>query len=91
VKELIDMNCRLEKVPDKWKRGLIVRIPRKGEPKGVQELAGVTLLPVVSKILGKIVIDRIRRGIDCRLRKEQAGFSSGRGTMKKIFVLRQIF
>ena len=38
---------------------------------------GVTLLPVVSKILGRIVIDRIRMWIDHRLRKEQPGFRSG--------------
>ena len=37
----------------------------------------MTLLPVVSKILGRIVIDRIRMGIDHRFRKEQAGFRSG--------------
>ena len=29
-------------------------------------------------------------GIDHRLRKEQAGFRSGRGTMEQIFILRNI-
>jgi len=45
---------------------------------------------VVSKIMGRIVIDRIRMGIDRRLRKEQAGFRSGRGTTEQIFILRNI-
>ena len=35
------------------------------------------------KILGRILIDRIHIGIDHRLRKEQAGFRSGRGTTSK--------
>ena len=30
VRELIDMLWRLEKVPPEWKRGLIVRVPKKG-------------------------------------------------------------
>ena len=50
----------------------------------------MTLLPAVSKILGRIVIDGIRRGIAQRLRKKQAGFRSGRGTTEQIFILRNI-
>jgi len=80
VKELIDMIWRLEKVPVKWKRGVNVRILKKGNLKECKNWQGVNLLLVVSKILVRIVIDRIRRGIDCRLRKEQAGFRSSRRT-----------
>ena len=90
VKELIDTIWSLEKVPRKWKRGLIIKIPKKANLRECKNWRGVTLLPVVSKILGRIVIDRIRMGIDRRLRKEQAGFRSGRGTTEQIFVLRNI-
>ena len=51
---------------------------------------GITLLPIVSKVLGRIIIDRIREGIDSQLRKEQAGFRKGRGTTEQIFILRNI-
>jgi len=50
----------------------------------------MTLLLVVSKILERIVIDRIRRRIDYRLRKEQAGFRSGSEVTEQIFILRNI-
>ena len=90
VKELIDTIWSLEKVPLKWKRGLIIKIPKKGNLRECKNWWGVTLLPVVSKILGRIVIDRIRMGIDHRLRNEQAGFRSGRGTAEQIFILRNI-
>ena len=90
VKDLIDTIWSLEKVPRKWKRGLIIKIPKKGNLKECKNWRGVTLLPVVSKILGRIVIDRICMGIDRRLRKEQAGFRSGRGTTEQIFILRNI-
>ena len=87
VKELIDTIWSLEKVPLKWKRGLIIMIPRKGNLRECKNWRGVPLLPVVSKILGRIMIDRIRIGIDDRLCKEQAGFRSGRGTTEQIFIL----
>ena len=38
--------------------------------------------------MGKIVIDRIRTGVESKLRKEQAGFRPGRGTTEQIFILR---
>ena len=88
VQELIDWS--LENVPRKWKRGLIIKIPKKGNLRECKNWRGVTLLPVVSKILGRIVIDRIRMGIDRRLRTEQAGFGSGRGTTEHIFILRNV-
>ena len=90
VKELIDTIWSLEKVPLKWKRGLIIEIPKKGNLRECKNWRGVTLLPVASKILGRITIKRIRIGIDHRLRNEQAGFRSGRGTKEQIFILRNI-
>jgi len=32
------------------------------------------LLPVISKVMGKIVIGRIHSRVDSKLRKEQSGF-----------------
>ena len=90
VKELTDTIWNLEKVPLKWKRGLIIKVPKKGNLRECKNWRGVTPLPVVSKILGRIVIDPIRMGIDDRHRKEQAWFRSGRGTTEQIFILRNI-
>lgn len=44
----------------------------------------------MSKTLGRILIDRITDGIDDKLRKEQAGLRSGRGTTEQIIILRNI-
>ena len=65
LKELIDMIWSLEKVTRKWKRELIIKIPKKGNLKESKNWRGVTLLPVVSKIMGRIVVDCIRMGINC--------------------------
>ena len=50
VKELIDMIWSLEKVPLKWMRRLVNKIPKKGNLRECKNWRGVTLLPVVSKI-----------------------------------------
>ena len=38
----------------------------------------------------QVIIDRIRNGVDCRLRKEQAGYRRGKGTTEQVFILRNI-
>ena len=47
---------------------------------GMKNWRGIALLSVVSKVMGKIAIARIRTGVKSKLRKEQAGFRPGRGT-----------
>lgn len=47
-------------------------------------------MPTAAKVMGKQIIKRISRRVNKKLRKEQAGFRSGRGTIEQIFVLRNI-
>ena len=48
------------------------------------------MLSVEGKVLGRIIIDRIRKGVDRLLRKEQAGYRKSRGTTDQVFILRNI-
>ena len=79
-----------EQAPINWRRGLIFKIPKKGNLKECKNWRGITLLPIVSKILGRIIIDRIKNGIDNKLRKEQAGYRTNKSTIDQIFILRNI-
>lgn len=81
---------KYEKVPIRWKEGLIIKLPKKGNVKECKNHRGITLLSVAGKILGRIIIDRLRNGVDKRLRMEQAGYRNGRGTTEQVFVLRNI-
>lgn len=56
----------------------------------MQKLETDQFTTVMSKLLGRILIDRITDDIDDKLRKEMAGFRSGRGTTEQIFILRNI-
>jgi len=76
--------------PKSWNRGLIVKLPKKGDLRECTNWRGITLLPVISKIFGRVLISRIKKGVDNILRKEQACFRENRGTIDQIFALRNI-
>ena len=65
-------------------------LPKKGNLLDCSNWRGITLLPLASKVLSRILINRIQTGVDSTLRKEQAGFRRGRGTVDQIFILRNI-
>lgn len=90
LKRIFDLIWDQETVPVQWTKGLICKIPKRGNLQDCGNWRGVTLLPLVSKVLSKILINRIQGGVDASLRKEQAGFRTGRGTVDQIFILRNI-
>lgn len=79
-----------ENIPDDWKKGIIVKLPKKGDLTCAGNWRGITLLCLPAKIMGKIIIRRLRDQVDAKLRREQAGFRAGRGTREQTFTLRNI-
>ena len=77
-------------VPSDWKRSIITKVPKKGDLTICDNSRGISLLSVPGKIFGRILIERMRKGVDAKLRQEQAGFRKGRGTTEQIFILRNI-
>ena len=75
---------------DQWKKNLIAKIPKRGDLKECKNWRGVTLLLVVSKVMGRVIIERIQNGVDHVLRKEQAGFRKDKSTIDQLFILRNI-
>lgn len=77
-------------VPKDWRRGVIVKLPKKGNLADCNNWRGITLLSVPGKVLGIVLLRRLRRAVDQRLREEQAGFRAGRSCSEQIFILRTI-
>ena len=69
-----------------WKEELIVKIFKKGDLRDSSNWRGVTLLPVISKIFCRMMLKRIKIGIDKKLGEEQAGFRPKRSTTEQIFI-----
>ncbi len=79
-----------EEVPTDWRRGLIVTIPKKANLSECRNWRGIMLLSVPSKILCRIILDRIQEPLDRIFRKEQAGFRKNNSCTDHIATLRII-
>ena len=79
-----------ERIPEDWKRGVIVKIPKKGDIAICANNRGITLLSIAGKVFCTLVLLRIRDAVDERLRENQAGFRKGRSCSDQCFALRQL-
>ena len=77
-------------VPEDWKDGAIVCIPKKGDLSNCDNWRGVTLLSIPGKVYCQVILNRIREAVDKELREEQAGFRPKRSCAEQIFTLRRI-
>lgn len=79
-----------EEIPEDWKKGLLIKIPKKGDASLCSNWRGITLLSVPSKILTRIILNRIKEVVDTKLRREQAGFRRDYSCIDMINTLRII-
>ena len=77
-----------EDIPQDWKVGLLVKLPKKGYLCLCKNWRGILLLTVASKVLCKIILERMKDALDSRLRDEQAGFRKERSCCDQIATLR---
>lgn len=73
-----------------WKKGLIVKLPKKGDLTYCDNWRGITLLNLTYKILTGIIQGRIQAKIEKTIRDEQAGFRPHRSCVDQANTLRII-
>ena len=71
------------------KKELVVSIFKKGDLRDCNNWRGVTLLPIISIKFHRMLLERIKKGIDKKLKKEQAGFRPNGNTIEQIFTLKK--
>ena len=84
---LINLIWTKEEMPIDWKKGLLVKLPKHGDLSKCGKWRGITLLSIPSKVLTKIILDRIKDALDKTLRDEQAGFRKERSCTDQIATL----
>ena len=87
---LINKIWEQEKVPKDWKKGHLVKLPKKGDLSSCSNWRGIMLLSVPGKVLSRIILERLKSALDGRLRDEQAGFRQDRSCTDHIATLRII-
>ena len=79
-----------EHSPMEWKEGHLIKLPKKGDLSNCNNYRGIMLLSVPSKVLSRVLLERMKDEVDCKLREEQAGFRKGRSCADQVAVLRII-
>ena len=77
-------NIQTGVVPDKWKVSFISPIFKNGDRSDVENYRGISKLPIVSKVLELIIVNKISPLINNVLNTEQHGFCAGRSTLSNL-------
>ena len=76
--------------PQDWKRSVFIPIPKKGNAKECSNYCTIALISYASKVMLKILQDRLQQYVIHELPDVQAGFRKGRGTRDQIANIRWI-
>ena len=74
--------------PTPWTHSLIITLPKKGNLHLCQNYRTISLISHLSKVLLKILLNRLKPQAEEIIKEEQAGFRAGRSTTEQIFILR---
>ncbi|CAH8495256.1 unnamed protein product [Heterobilharzia americana] len=75
------------KVPADWKKGYLVKLPKKSDLSVCKNWCGITLLSTPIKILSRIILKRLKDALDSKLPPEQAGFRKYKSCADQIATL----
>jgi len=76
--------------PEEWTFSTFIPLPKKGGLKQCENYRTIALVSHASKILLRIILERIRVKTETEIADEQAGFRQGRGTRDQITNLRML-
>ena len=79
-----------EAFPEEWTDGIIVKIIKKGNIKICDNWRRICVLTAISKIISKLILDRIKDHLYSTIYREQAGFRPGSSCVDHINTLRLI-
>ena len=74
--------------PTPWTQSLIITLPKKGNLQQCQNYRTISLISHPSKVMLKILLNRLKPQAEKIIAEEQAGFRPGRSTTEQIFNLR---
>ena len=74
--------------PKPWTQSLIITLPKKGNLQQCQNYRTISLICHPSKVMLKILLNRLKPQAETIIAEEQAGFRAGRSTTEQIFNLR---
>ena len=73
------------KWPAPWNLSLVITLPKKGNLQQCQDYRAISLISHSSKVVLKIILNRLKPQAEKVIAEEQAGFRAGRSTTEQIF------
>ena len=71
--------------PTSWTQSLVITLPKKGNLQLCQNYRTIRLISHPSKVMLKIILNRLQPQAEEIIGEEQAGFRTGRSTTEKLF------
>ena len=74
-----------------WRGACIMPLYKgKGDKCECSNSRGISLLSVVGKLFGRVLIKRVRAGTEYAIGEGKCGFRQGRGCIDQVFAVRQV-
>ena len=73
--------------PKLWTQSLVITLPKKGNLQQCQNYQTLSLISHPSKVMLKIILNRLKPQAEKIITEEQASFRAGRSTTEQIFNL----
>ena len=74
--------------PTPWIQSLIITLPKKGNLQLCQNCRTIRLISHLSKVMLRILLNRLKPQVEEIIKEEQTGFRAGRSTTEQMFNLR---
>ncbi len=74
-------------VPEDWRDGIVIPIPKKGDRCNLDNWRGICLLAAAGKVLANIIKHRLRPIEDAVLPEGQCGFREGRSRTDAVHII----
>ena len=74
--------------PTPWIQSLVITLPKNGNLQLCQKYRTISLISHPSKVMLKIILNRLKPEVEKTIAEQQAGFRPGRSTTEVIFNLR---
>ena len=75
---------KANKWPEQWTKSILITLYKKGNTKKCQNYRNITLISHPSKVLLKIILNRLKAHVEQLVSREQARFRKGRSTTEQI-------
>ena len=86
--EICNRIWRTGEWPTPWTQSLIITLPKKGNLKLCQNYRTISLISHSSKVMLKVILNRLKPQAKEIIAEEQAGLRAGRSTTEQVFNLR---